>query len=332
MKTFVVNLRQDAERKKHMRSILNVLNIDAEFIDAINGKDLNDIDHFINKNKTISLKKVGRKLSPGEIGCALSHQLIYKIIIKESIQSTLILEDDIDISPNLIKIMDSKNQFPEQWDIILLGYHNTNSRDNLKLDALSVRALGSNYELININEPAHGTYGYIISLAGAKKILSKSMDFAFPIDHYTGNHELINVYAIVPLLITINKKLSDQSNLRYEREELQKIAHEKRISSIYKILNNQIVLLSGNFSIYGFNELGLYIYKKYSNRVNSIIDKHKAGTIYEHIKIQKSYAMLEKSDVIIITAINEQFIQEIKFSIKKINPSANVISLESCAE
>ncbi|WP_407217287.1 glycosyltransferase family 25 protein [Enterobacter hormaechei] len=89
MRTFIINLKHSLERRAKMESQLLKLNIAHEFIEAIDGRKMAEAER---KNVT---REVNYAFLPGEVGCALSHQEIYKKIIYENIDAALILEDDV---------------------------------------------------------------------------------------------------------------------------------------------------------------------------------------------------------------------------------------------
>ena len=162
--------------------------------------------------------------------------------------------------------------------------------------------------------------------------MQQSSEFDVPIDHYTGNIELNTIYAIYPQLVSINKKLSDQSLLTQERIELINAIKVKKLESHFRILNKKISLFSGKFTIYGFNDLALLVLNHYKDRVSTIIDKNKAGQTFEDITIQSIDNLVKNNDVIVITAINSKFINEIKVAIKKVNLKAKIISLNDAID
>ena len=56
-------------------------------------------------------------------------------------------------------------------------------------------------------ETACGTYGYLITLKGAKKLLEHLDKIILPLDQYTCSFNYLNNYLVVPRLIRINKEL-----------------------------------------------------------------------------------------------------------------------------
>ena len=92
---FIVNLKRAVDRKKQIQQICKEYNLNVEFIEAVDGSLLNkeEIECVYSETKTI--EKIGRSLSKGEIGCALSHLAIYQKMLKENIKQAIIFEDDI---------------------------------------------------------------------------------------------------------------------------------------------------------------------------------------------------------------------------------------------
>src|SRR5690606_15178256 len=91
---FVISLSDAKQRRKHITAELKNAGLAFTFLDAVNGKELPPTElesvcdmQAVNKNP--------QWLSPGAIGCALSHLNIYQTIVKEQYPWTLILEDDV---------------------------------------------------------------------------------------------------------------------------------------------------------------------------------------------------------------------------------------------
>src|SRR5690606_1631962 len=54
-------------------------------------------------------RREGYSLSPGEVGCALSHVSIYREMVNEGIPYAVILEDDVCLAPDFAKLLDREN-------------------------------------------------------------------------------------------------------------------------------------------------------------------------------------------------------------------------------
>jgi glycosyl transferase family 25 len=208
-KCFIINLKKDKAKKAFMEKELKDFN--PIIIDAINGKSLN-----ISKIN----KDLKRKLTHGEVGCAKSHILIYKRIIKENIKKAIIFEDDIilkkDFKDSIFKIISKDIDF----DIILLGHYSNDIRENINISKWYKKRIG-NYSIIKFGSNYnYGAHGYLISLAGAKKLINKTNPLVKPIDHYTGSNEGIKLYGIDPVLVDLNPLFPD-SDLEKDRAIIQ---------------------------------------------------------------------------------------------------------------
>jgi glycosyl transferase family 25 len=328
MKIFIINLAQDVLRKRHMSTLMKSLELTYEFIDAIYGKCLPNIDDYVEKSKYKSIDLIGRELVRGEIGCILSHHVIYNRMIKNNLKMALILEDDIEVSFEIHRIIGNIEKLVCDWDVVLLGYHGTSSRENINLQGTYVGHIDHDYQIKQLSEVAYGTYGYIISLSGAKKILEQSSDFVLPIDHYTGNFLINNVYGVYPQLVAIKKELSDQSSLTVEREELRQQYKYKKVYKYYQLLRSTIDTRPlRQIILYGFNDLTKLIYTKYQHDIYAILDQQKHGQSYENMNIMTINELKMNNAVFIVCAINSNAIEEITNTILKYHKEATIISL-----
>ena len=220
IKTFVVNLKKDTQKKEHMLELCRQYDLQIEFIEAVYGKELSENEVVKLYCEQSSVSNIGRGLARGEIGCALSHKLIYEKMLKENIPSACILEDDVNFDDGLLEVCRLENKFPKNWDLVLLGHHGE-SRDSKTRDSFWGKySLNNSYTLVRPCEIGYGTYGYMISLSGAKKVLEHLNLIRLPIDSITGNDTLLNLYLIDPVIVNINTHLSDNFNAMEGRTEL----------------------------------------------------------------------------------------------------------------
>ncbi len=171
LKTYIINLPESKSRRIHMENQLSFYpELELEFWPATNGKTLPDIEKKKIYNEQGAIKKLGRPLSSGEIGIAHSQLLIYKDIITKNIATSLILEDDVLISPYLSDCIESlrSNMEVSRPQIILLtpiySYLNRSKKNLMKSQ--------ERY----IVEP-YGDYcwaaGYLINYAAAQILTEK---------------------------------------------------------------------------------------------------------------------------------------------------------------
>lgn len=172
-----VNLERRPDRKESVTNLL--ISVDlfqyCDFIKATDGEQLKPTDEirYLFRNNDFQNRR-------GVIGCALSHYYLWQDLINdENYENYLILEDDITFynNPkkelsNLFEILNKKNN----WDIIHLGHHLLPSFKEFfshqrKLSIVDCMGGQIGYYLFG-SFGVCGTFGYIISKSGAKKMLA----------------------------------------------------------------------------------------------------------------------------------------------------------------
>ena len=228
-KIFIVNLKKDKERRTHIINQLIRQKINNyEIIDAVNGNefDENEIKKNTFANK-MGINPWNTKMSPSQIGCALSHIKIYKKFIKTNYDYALILEDDAifieSFHDKLINFI--INNFKYKKQIILLSeIKQFYSKPINKIEK---------YELVNVTN-AFFTHAYFINKEAAKSIIS----FNYPVKTIADNFVLFKLYCgikitgINPFVVDQDKK-NHPTTISIEKLKFKKIFLFKR--TVYKL-------------------------------------------------------------------------------------------------
>lgn len=201
---FVVSMLRSTERRQHVINLLGSLGIKFSFFDAVDGFELSEDDRLKLAGNDDIKSYCGHELSPGEIGCALSHIKLYEHIIKRRLERSVILEDDFIADHGLPHLLNSiEEKAPERAELIFL-YHGKAKSYPLK------RRLVNGYKLARYRYPSKNshrkiisTVGYMLSLSGAKKLLAQAYPVRMPSDYLTGTIQLsrINSYGVEPCCI-----------------------------------------------------------------------------------------------------------------------------------
>jgi glycosyl transferase family 25 len=196
IKIFIINLKNEFDRRKHIVNELKKLNLEFEIYFAKKGSELTKKEITLYSKKE-AFKNENRDLSLDEISCALSHIKIYKKIIESKYRLSLILEDDVVINKNLLNIFKNLNKFPKNWELI-----------NFYTDARKKvigRKIYENDQCVRFNERANRTCSYLIKMKTAEKLIKCALPIRFPADGLTGRNDLtkINSYGLKPNIIKI---------------------------------------------------------------------------------------------------------------------------------
>jgi glycosyl transferase family 25 len=173
IQVFVISLERSAERRKRVEEQLNQTNIQWRFLNAVDGYALSEMPSSYQKAKVKRLQ--GYELTPGEVGCFLSHIKAWELCVLNNV-TTLVFEDDFLVGKNLESVIGDLLMISDQWKLVRLsGIYET------KHEALQER---SGYQLVkNLGEPC-GTAAYMIQPSAAKILLSNASDIYEPVDHY----------------------------------------------------------------------------------------------------------------------------------------------------
>lgn len=185
---FVINMSKNRDRmmnfdKQYSRSDLAA----RPYIrfEAINGLEMGDkIREFVtpkvwlgmNYIKQMKVRVGDNQLTPGMIGCYLSHYAIFKQIVDDKLPYAVIFEDDSNIHPRIYSkkirsIVENDGTFPVDWDIILLGHW-----------CKQCVPVTSEYTDVKY---FWGTHGYMLSQQGAQKLINlRENEISVQIDHY----------------------------------------------------------------------------------------------------------------------------------------------------
>lgn len=174
--TFIINMSSKVDRKKHMlKQIRNLSNdFKVEFFEAIDGNNENELSKY--KFKTAQWFDPFNKkpLTKGEIGCALSHYILWEKIVNEKIEHAIIFEDDILIPDDFVKRYNSLlTELPEEYDLVYFNRKRMNNNEVKKSDN------------IFIAKYSYWTCAYQISYHGAKRLLrSNYINNIIPVDEF----------------------------------------------------------------------------------------------------------------------------------------------------
>ena len=111
MRIFLINLERNPDRLAFMRRQLDERGLAFERIPAVDGKTLAAADLKRGFSPIRSFVASKKRMSEGEIGCALSHVAACRRIVAENLPCALILEDDVVLAPGFAAALDRVERF-----------------------------------------------------------------------------------------------------------------------------------------------------------------------------------------------------------------------------
>ena len=252
-KIFIINLDEDIDRLTNSYNQLNHYNINNyERYPAINGRKANKYElntYTTNIGKIIASRTM--------IGCGISHINIWKKIVKEKINKSLIVEDDF------IFVDDFLNKFNNIFD-------NNENNDYEMLFLSSAQLHNKYFKIRNINEYLYKqlfisqTVGYIITLEGAEKILKYINKVSYHIDIEICIISLITDLNIISVKEPLIYQTLDSSNNTHERNYpliVDKLLTNKTLNYCYKVVRLSINGFDININILLIFILGFYLFE-----------------------------------------------------------------------
>ena len=228
---YIVNLKQDQKRKKNILREIKEQNIkNYELVAAVDGNNLTEreLSLFTYKNKK-SINPWNTKMSPSQIGCALSHIKIYRKFIKSNYDFALVLEDDAYFLKDFKEKLQSfiiKNLKYKKQILLLSELKEFIGKPLDKFDS---------YEVVSVTN-ASFTHSYLINKKAAESIIK----FNYPVKTIADNFLFFNIYCKIKIT-GLNPFLIGQDTKQFKTSITNLAENNRKIflikRSIYKMKN-----------------------------------------------------------------------------------------------
>lgn len=180
---FIVNLDRDSERLDAMKQEVDKYNLSFERIPAIYGANL---PPDVLKSAQIEAKKRRfwlKNLTPGQIGCYLSHLEAYKKLVESQEEWAFIQEDDIKFNIDPRPYLTNTDWIPEGVKLIQAARYKSKHKAYRKRVSLPLPGLSDDQKLMQItSDQIGGTMGYFIHRDVAQYLLEHSSPILAPAD------------------------------------------------------------------------------------------------------------------------------------------------------
>lgn len=173
---FVISLAL-SERRPSIAKALNDRSVAFRFEDAFDARCLTDSEIDSMTDRSAAVRRYGRMLTRGEIGCFTSHRAVWRKVVTLG-RSAVVLEDDALLDNGFFEhvLTAEERGLNAAADIVLLGRSKLRQADAkrayLREPLKRLRLVGGLTVGIPFKQWTSGTVGYWISPEGARKALA----------------------------------------------------------------------------------------------------------------------------------------------------------------
>jgi glycosyl transferase, family 25 len=186
---FVVNLASAPLRREHICAHLDSLGLAYEVVDAVDGR-------LLSEEERRQFAPDAATMSPGAIGCFLSHLEVYRRILASGRPMGLLLEDDARLNPAFAPLL--KHGFPtDGFDYLFLDCEVHNCEGPVFYDAARPREIGGGFQWFPLSAGPDGAHAVILTAEAARRRLENALPMPGPIDVYTYLPETFRFGALV---------------------------------------------------------------------------------------------------------------------------------------
>ncbi|KAJ2954043.1 hypothetical protein O0L34_g2256 [Tuta absoluta] len=175
---YMINLKRRDERRVYMQKCFKEIGLSVKHFEAVDGMTLSlrELPYNVKLMPGYEDPFHKRPMKLGEIGCFLSHYLIWEEIVKKNYKTVMILEDDVYFRPyfrhNLQRLLDEVTG--KDWDLLYIGRKILTENEEMRVSPLTV-----------VPSYSYWTIGYILTGDGARKLLdAKPLDKMLPVDEF----------------------------------------------------------------------------------------------------------------------------------------------------
>jgi glycosyl transferase, family 25 len=180
---YLINMDRATQRLAAMQAKLVKAGLQAERVPAVDGSALRfPISEFCARSYRLLH---GRRTSPAEIGCYLSHVACARRLLHSEADLALILEDDVSFEDHFLDTLDRAAAVAEEWDLLRLTTVNRGRK-------FAICDLGNQHALAVCLTREKGAGAYVINRRAAQWICTRlipmrlAYDIAFDLEYLAG--------------------------------------------------------------------------------------------------------------------------------------------------
>jgi glycosyl transferase family 25 len=197
IKIYVINLARCSDRREKMTRMLGKLQLEFEFFDGVDGAQLTPEQISSVYKPTAAFVRLGRELHRNEMACSWSHIRLYEMMMREGIDSAVVLEDDIDLSDEFSQVLAARRLWlPSDWRVVNFAH---DMAKPIPISAIVTPSL-AHLTVCRFERVVGRTGAYLINKQGAESLLRHAYPVRMPPDDLAGDARFlgVQVYGITP--------------------------------------------------------------------------------------------------------------------------------------
>lgn len=128
-------------------------------------------------DEALALRRFGRPLKPGEIGCYASHYAVWQAFLGSDATQLIVFEDDVMVDWQAIQALARQDLSAHHIDVLkLFATHPIHAK------VAKYKLLSDHSHLLRLSGYTYGTQGYVLSRRGAQALVDHCGRMFMPVD------------------------------------------------------------------------------------------------------------------------------------------------------
>ena len=196
MRAFVINLARADARRHRMRQQLVELGLEAEFHEAVDGRQLTS-EQYDQVDRDTRRRMGLKPQADGSIANWLSQRQVMQEVVNDGPEIIAIFEDDAELSPELPSVLHALERCPLAFDVIKLN------RRTPGKPFVPCMQLATGHRVGRVRYHDFGCEGYVITRTASRRFLDATPKMMWEIDQAINNYweNGLNVFYLDPPVV-----------------------------------------------------------------------------------------------------------------------------------
>lgn len=168
----VISMPEASARRSDFTRAAELSQVPWDFFDAARS-----CEAPLNYDERRAIRRFGRPLSPGELGCYSSHFQLWQWLLQSSYDQLIVFEDDVTIDWHVVAILAANDM-----EAIGIGVLRLFTTHPFRFEVARYKFLSDHSHLLRLKGHAYGTQGYLITRQGATALVACGLRIDAPVD------------------------------------------------------------------------------------------------------------------------------------------------------